>query len=334
MFSRQLLLKSSTQRDLTVLRALRKNSIASKNWDILHLVFIDCVCADFHTSYFLNFALSQLLNQLPPKQTTLNIRFNKTDGTLSYFLSSEIFRSTDSLRARLALMFHYRTEMDARQESVMSCLRKGEELYQIFLSQNEQEVQDKVEDTITGRCTPLIVVDSHQPGLDSTEEAALPYSFLNRPSVGQESQTASTEMDEKRITESIGRKTSSHMDSPSGYEIPSTSSTKYSEFKSYQSAVGSDEELAEEETNYPAGKLTESPEPEFSIDDKELTMLSSTLPVMPSASRSPSIQAFSSSNEVKQHMYDLITKWCELHQFWCEVYRRLKFQLWAASFAS
>ncbi|TPP60327.1 hypothetical protein FGIG_04826 [Fasciola gigantica] len=237
--------------------------------------------------------------------------------------------STESIRASLALLLHYRTEMNARKESILSCLRSGEQLYHAFINQSK-ETYESMQTSNPRRPTPIIVIDN-QLDMNSNEVPTSPDSLLSRPTVGEDPQTISAERDEHKVLESRHRRNSSRADSSSRKERPSSSSTRCSEIKSDQSVTGSDD-LTDDETIDHENKGPEAPESGFVVFNSDLFPLSPS--PLPLTAQTPSAPVFGSSNEVKRNMIDIITRWCELQQFWCEVYKRLKFRLCAASFAS
>ncbi|TPP60323.1 hypothetical protein FGIG_04822 [Fasciola gigantica] len=171
------------------------------------------------------------------------------------------------------------------------------------------------------RPTPIIVIDN-QLDMNSSEMPTSPDSLLSRPTVEEDPQTFSAERDEHKVLESRHRRNSSRADSSSGQERPSSSFTRCSEIKSDQS-----DETIDHENKGPG-----TSESGFVVFNSHLSPLSPT--PLPLTAQTPSAPVFGSSNEVKRNMIDIITRWCELQQFWCEVCKRLKFQLCAASFAS
>ncbi|THD20364.1 hypothetical protein D915_008294 [Fasciola hepatica] len=276
--------------------------------------------------------------------------------------------------------------MNARKESILSCLRSGEQLYHTFLNQSK-ETYGSMQTSNPLRPTPITVID-HQLDMNSSEAPTSPDSHLSRPTVREDPQTISAERDEYKVIESRHRRNSSRADSSSGHERPSSSSTRCSEIKSDQSVAGSDDltddetidhenkgpgasesgfivsnsdlsplsptplpstahtcseiksdqsvagsdDLTDDETIDHENKGSEAPESRFVVFNSDLSPLSPT--PLPSTAQMPSAPVFGSSNEVKRNVIDVITRWCALQQFWCEVCKRLKFQLCAASFAS
>ncbi|VDP76269.1 unnamed protein product [Echinostoma caproni] len=251
-------------------------------------------------------------------------QFTCTDGSSPW--------STESIRNRLTLMLNLCTEINARKQLVQSCLQEGSQLYHTFVQQLE-ETHEVMESRVTRRPTPIIVID-HQNGQDENdsnwaEHCTSPDSFPSQPPGGDDSQTITPEWEDPNVLETgePHRRSISRVDSPPGHDGPSWSSTRCSDPKSDQSMALSDE-IVDDEVADPVVSGCG-----LTVVDEEFNTLSPVPSSSASLTLSPTPQATNPAGEVKQHMHELITKWCDLQRFWCETHRRLRFQLCAASFA-